>query len=279
MFETSFYRDFAGISGAQRISDRVSILRFRHFLQAHELSPKILQVINAKLAFHGLLLKTGTVVDATLIAAPNSTKNSTGERDPEMHQTKKGNQWHFGMKAHIGVDAESGLVHTVIGTAANVNDVTQGHGLLHGEEKVVFADAGYLGISKRAEPTGVGWRIAMRPGKRKQQKHTPWGEVTEQVEKLKSTVRAKVEHPSRVVKRQSGHTKVRYRGLKKTRRNSSRCLRCPIYGWPEASFCKWRRHECVCIQPMGCNSDKKPTDAAKTAGSWHCRFIRRDISV
>ena len=128
LFETSFYRDFVGISGTQRIPDRVSILRFRHLLEAHDLSPKILQVINAKLAAHGLLLKTGTVVDATLIAAPSSTKNKTGERDPEMHQTKKGNQWHFGMKAHIGVDAESGLVHTVLGTAANVNDVTQGQG-------------------------------------------------------------------------------------------------------------------------------------------------------
>ena len=125
MFETDFYRDFVGISGAQRIPDRVSILRFRHLLEAHELSPTILQVINAKLAAHGLLLKTSTVVDATLIASPSSTKNKTGERDPEMHQVKKGNQWHFGMKAHIGVDADSGLVHTVIGTATNINDVAQ----------------------------------------------------------------------------------------------------------------------------------------------------------
>ena len=124
MFETSFYRDFASISGTQRIPDRVSMLRFRHLLETHELSPKILQVINAKLAACGLLLKTAAVVDATLIAAPSATKNSTGKRDPEMHQTKKGNQWHFGMKVHIDVDAESGLVHTVIGTAANVNDVT-----------------------------------------------------------------------------------------------------------------------------------------------------------
>jgi IS5 family transposase len=95
------------------------------------------------------------VVDATLIAAPSSTKNNSGKRDPQMHQTKKGNQWHFGMKAHIGVDAESGLVHTVIGTAANVNDVTQGHALLHGEEADVFADAGYQGVMKRPEATGV----------------------------------------------------------------------------------------------------------------------------
>ena len=215
LFETSFYRDFAGISGIQRIPDRVSILRFRHLLEEHALSPKILQVINAKLAAHGLLLKSGTVVDATLIAAPSSTKNKHGERDPEMHQVKKGNQWHFGMKAHIGVDAESGLVHTVIGTAANVNDVTQGHGLLHGEETVVFADAGYQGAAKRAEATGVDWHVAMRPGKRKQQKHTPWGVLTEQAEKLKASVRAKVEHPFRVIKRQFGHVKNRYKGLSK----------------------------------------------------------------
>jgi IS5 family transposase len=215
LFETSFLRDFVGISGTERIPDRVSILRFRHLLEEHELSPKILVVINAKLAAHGLLLKTGTVVDATLIAAPSSTKNKTGERDPEMHQAKKGNQWHFGMKAHIGVDAESGLVHTVIGTAANVNDVTQGHALLHGDEQIVFADAGYQGAPKRDDASGVDWHIAMRPGKRKQQKHTPWGELTEQAEKLKASVRAKVEHPFRVIKRQFGHCKVRYRGLAK----------------------------------------------------------------
>jgi IS5 family transposase len=215
LFETSFLRDFVGISGTERIPDRVSVLRFRHLLEEHELSPKILAVINAKLAAHGMLLKTGTVVDATLIAAPSSTKNKTGARDPEMHQAKKGNQWHFGMKAHIGVDAESGLVHTVIGTAANVNDVTQGHALLHGDEQIVFADAGYQGAPKRDEATGVDWHIAMRPGKRKQQKHTPWGSLTEQAEKLKASVRAKVEHPFRVIKRQFGHCKVRYRGLAK----------------------------------------------------------------
>ena len=215
LFETGFLRDFAGISGTQRMPDRVSILRFRHLLEEHELSPKILQVINARLAAHGLLLKTGTVVDATLIAAPSSTKNKTGERDPEMHQTKKGNQWHFGMKAHIGVDADSGLVHTVIGTAANVHDVTQAHALLHGQEQVVFADAGYQGAPERDDATGVDWHIAMRPGKRKQQKHTPWGQLTEQAEKLKASVRAKVEHPFRVIKRQFGHCKVRYRGLAK----------------------------------------------------------------
>jgi IS5 family transposase len=116
----------------------VSILRFRHLLEEHQLSIQILATVNSTLAAKGLLLKSGTAMDATLIAAPSSTKNSSGERDPEMHQTKKGNQWHFGMKAHIGVDAESGLVHTVVGTAANVNDVTQANALVHGEETDVF---------------------------------------------------------------------------------------------------------------------------------------------
>jgi transposase, IS5 family len=215
LFEMSIYRAFVGLSGTNRIPDRVSILRFRHLLEEHNLSPRILQLINDKLSAQGLMLKVGTVVDATLIAAPSSTKNKDGQRDPEMHQTKKGNQWHFGMKCHIGVDADSGLVHSVIGTAANVNDVTQGHALLHGQEQVVFADAGYQGAPKRGEATGVDWHIAMRPGKRKQQKHTPWGALTEQAEKLKASVRAKVEHPFRVIKRQFGHCKVRYRGLAK----------------------------------------------------------------
>ena len=215
LFEMAIYRDFCGLSGTCRIPDRVSILRFRHLLEEHGLSLRILQIINDKLSVQGLMLKTGTVVDATLIAAPTSTKNKGGERDPEMHQTKKGNQWHFGMKAHIGVDAQSGLVHTVVGTAANVNDVTQGHSLLHGEEEVVFADAGYQGATKRAEATGVDWHVALRPGKRRQEKHTPWGQLIEQAKKLKASIRAKVEHPFRVIKRQFGYIKVRYRGLKK----------------------------------------------------------------
>ena len=201
LFETNFYRGFVDISVAPAHSRQGQHPAFRHLLEKHELGLKILQIINAKLVANGLLLKSGTVMDATLIAAPSSTKNGTGERDPKMHQVKKGNQWHFGMKAHIGVDAESGLVHTVIGTAVNVNDVTQGHGLLHGQEKIVFANAGYQGASKRPAATDVDWHVTMRPGKRRQQKHTPWGAVTEQVEKLRASVRAKVEHPFRVIKR------------------------------------------------------------------------------
>jgi len=218
LFETTLYREFAGLSSVERIPDRVSILRFRHLLEEHQLAPQILAVVNATLADKGLMLKQGTVVDATLIAAPSSTKNQDGERDPEMHQTKKGNQWHFGMKAHIGVDADSGLVHTVVGTAANVNDVTQAGALVHGEEADVFADAGYQGVAKREEVQGIqaNWHVAMRPGKRRAlDKDTPMGAVLEQLEHVKARIRAKVEHPFRVIKRQFGHVKVRYRGLAK----------------------------------------------------------------
>ena len=151
LFETALYREFVGLSCVERIPDRVSILRFRHLLEEHQLAEQILATVNATLADKGLMLREGTVVDATLIAAPSSTKNQDGQRDPEMHQTKKGNQWHFGMKCHIGVDADSGLVHTVVGTAANVNDVTEAGALIHGEETDVFADAGYQGVDKREE--------------------------------------------------------------------------------------------------------------------------------
>ena len=217
LHDTSLYCEFARLDpGAMRLPDETTILRFRHLLEDNNLSIQLLATINATLASRGLLLKTGTVVDATLIAAPSSTKNSSGKRDPEMHQSKKGNQWHFGMKAHIGVDAESGLVHSVIGTPANVNDVTQGHGLLHGYESVVFADAGYQGAAKRPEATGVAWQVAMRPGKRGAlDKQTKLGALLDKAEQLKASVRAKVEHPFRVIKCQFGFTKVRYKGLAK----------------------------------------------------------------
>jgi IS5 family transposase len=201
--------------GMSRLPDESTILRFCQLLEEHALSLQIMAAIHATLAKRGLMLKTGTVVDATLIAAPSSTKNKDGERYPEMHQTKKGNHWHFGMKAHIGVDADSGLMHSAIGTAAN--GVTQGHGLLHGKETVMFADARYQGVDKRPEATEVQWQVGMRPSKRRalREAGTGWGALLEQAEKVKASVRTKVEHPFRVIKRQFGHTKVRYRGLAK----------------------------------------------------------------
>lgn len=218
LFDVPLYREFAALGGMSRLPDRVSILRFRHLLEQHKLAEQFLQTVNAQLSAKGYMLKEGTVVDATLIAAPSSTKNKGGERDPEMHQAKKGNAWHFGMKAHVGVDADSGLVHTVVGTAANVNDVTQARELVRGDEAEVFCDAGYQGVDKREETQDVKakWHIAMRPGKRRAlNKDTVLGQLLDECEKLKARIRAKVEHPFRVIKRQFSHVKVRYRGLMK----------------------------------------------------------------
>jgi len=223
LYDTPMFREFAGLDvGEDHLPDESTILRFRHLLEANDLSLQILATVNATLTAKGLMLKQGTVVDATLIAAPSSTKNQDGQRDPEMHQTKKGNQWHFGMKAHIGVDADSGLVHSVVGTAANVNDVTQTSQLVHGEEADVFADAGYQGVAKREETQDIeaNWHVAMRPGKRRAlDKSTPMGAILDQLEQVKARVRAKVEHPFRVVKRQFGYVKVKYRGLAKNTAN------------------------------------------------------------
>ena len=212
------FRDFAGLSHwDEHIPSESSILRFRHLLERHKLAEQILATVNALLQAKGLQLKAGTVVDATLIAAPSSTKNQSGERAPEMHQSKKGNQWYFGMKAHIGVDADSGLVHTVRGTSGHVADVTEGNSLLHGQESVAYGDAGYQGIEKRPDAqVDVTWHVAMRPGKRKAlDKENEAHAKLERAEKLKASIRAKVEHPFRVVKRQFGFVRVRYRGLKK----------------------------------------------------------------
>lgn len=166
--------------------------------------------------FAKLSLTRGTIVDATIIEAPSSTKNATGTRDPEMHQTKKGNQYHFGMKAHIGVDM-TGLVHTVVRTVANVHDVTQAYALLHGAEEIVLGDAGYRGVQKREENLGrdVQWHIAMRPGKRRALGKGNMGRMLESYERAKASLRSRVEHPFRVIKCQFGFTKVRYRGLAK----------------------------------------------------------------
>lgn len=219
LHDVPLFREFAGLDvGATRLPDESTILRFRHLLEEHQLAAQFLQTINLLLSDKGLMLKEGTAVDATLIAAPSSTKNSTGKRDAQMHQTKKGNQWHFGMKAHIGVDADSGLVHTVVGTAANVNDVTQAHKLLHGQETQAFTDSGYQGVDKRPETQemNVAWHVAMRPGKRKSlDKDSLLGSLLNKLETVKARIRAKVEHPFRVIKRQFGHTKTRYKGLMK----------------------------------------------------------------
>lgn len=216
-FDTPLYREFVGLADNVRLPNESTILRFRHRLEKHGLAAQMLAEINTILLERGLMLKEGSAVDATLIAAPSSTKNKDKARDPEMHSSQKGNQWYFGMKAHIGVDADTGLVHTVRCTSGNEHDITQAHRLLHGHEKSVWADAGYQGVEKRqgADPA-VTWHVAMRPGKRKVLKQAgEIGELLGKAEKFKAGIRAKVEHPFRVIKRQFGYMKTRYRGLKK----------------------------------------------------------------
>jgi transposase, IS5 family len=217
LYDVPLYREFAGLGeGMTRLPDESTILRFRHLLETHGLAAQMLAVVNEILSEKGLMLKAGSAVDATLIRAATSTKNVSGKRDPEMHQTKKGNQWYFGMKVHIGVDAESGLVHTVIGTAANVHDINAAEALLHGQEKDVYADAGYQGIEKRCQANPVRWHVAMRPGKRRElDLNNRLDAIYNQIERLKAGLRAKVEHPFRVLKQQFGYTKTRYRGLVK----------------------------------------------------------------
>ena len=216
-FDTPLYREFAQLEEFARLPDESTILRFRHRLEKHKLAEQILQTVNQLLTERGLLLKAGTAVDATLIAAPTSTKNKDKKRDPEMHSSKKGNQWYFGMKAHIGVDADSGLVHTVRGTSGHVSDIAEANSLLHGQESVAFGDAGYQGVEKRADATkDITWHMAMRPGKRRALNiENEADALINKAEKLKAGIRAKVEHPFRVIKRQFGHVKVRYRSLKK----------------------------------------------------------------
>ena len=216
-FDTPLYWEFAQLQEFDRLPDESTILRFRHRLEKHKLSEQILQTVNELLTERGLLLKVGTAIDATLIAAPTSTKNKDKARDPEMHSSKKGNQWYFGMKAHIGVDADSGLVHSVRGTSGHVSDIAEANSLLHGQERFGFGDAGYQGIEKRPDAKAdVLWHITMQPGKRKKLDKTNEADaMLDQAEKLKASVRVKVEHQFRVVKRQFGFVKVRYRGLKK----------------------------------------------------------------
>jgi len=217
LHEIPILRRFAQLGGLDNVPDETTILNFRRLLETHGLAARMLEAVNAHLARKGQSLRSGTIVDATLIAAPSSTKNADNARDPEMHQTKKGNQWYFGMKAHIGVDEFSGLVHHVHCTAANVADVTVMHTLLHGKEDSVFGDSGYTGADKREELQAckAAFFIAARPStmqalgnKRERARERRW-------EHFKASVRAKVEHPFRVIKRQFGYTKVRYRGLAK----------------------------------------------------------------
>ena len=212
MHDVQVDRAFAGIDlGATRIPDATTVVRFQRST-AHGMATGFLATINAVLEAKGLLLRRGTAVDATIARAPSSTKNRTRTRDPEMHQTRKGNQWFSLIKAHIGTDVASGLVHTdtVVGTPANTHDLTVAGDLLHGGETDIHADAGSRGAVNRGIAPEATWHIAMRPEKRRLLEP---GSALALADRVKAQVRARVEHPFRVVKRQFGYVKVRYRGL------------------------------------------------------------------
>src|SRR5580765_6545353 len=215
LYDSQALSGFAGIDlTVATVPEATTVLNFRHWLEQHDLTKVLFDEVGAMLEERGLLMRQGTIVDATIIAAPPSTKNKSKARDPEMHQTKKGNQWHFGMKAHIGVDVASGVVHTVVGTAANEADINQLAAVLHGREEAVFADAGYTGADKRLEHADreVSWNIAIKRSliKALPERLRDWAQA---VETALSRIRAWVEHPFHVVKNLFHHRKLRYRGL------------------------------------------------------------------
>ena len=218
LYEIASMRRFAHLSLDKSIPDHTTIMKFRHLLEKHYLGRQIFDAINQFLEESGLLMKEGSSIDATILEAPSSTKNKNNQRDPEIHQTKKGNQWHFGMKAYIGVDVQTGLTHTFTTTSANEHDLNLAHNFLHGEEKYIFADSGYRGAQKREELKGTTaeWYIAEQPSKvKKFKEHPRINKVAIKIEYLKASVRAFVEHPFRIIKCQFGFRKTRYRGIAK----------------------------------------------------------------
>jgi IS5 family transposase len=212
LYESPTIRRFIGVDlGMAPAPDETTVLRFRHMLEEHDLCGMMLDAVNVHLEAKGIKIQTGTIVDATILHAPSSTKNTAGERDPEMKQTKKGNQWYFGLKAHVGVDAKTGTVHTLATTSANVADSTVPPDLLHGEERKVWGDGGYQGQTeaiKEAAPKAQDMTC-----RRTKFKH--YVDELQKKNRSKSSVRAKVEHVFRIVKRVFGFDKVKYRGLAK----------------------------------------------------------------
>jgi IS5 family transposase len=217
VYDSYAMRRFLGWDFAvEQVPDATTLLHFRHLIEEHKLGEQLFESQNRIFEAQGWIMRGGSIVDATIIAAPSSTKNASGARDPEMHQTRKGNQWYFGMKAHIGVDAGTGYVHAVTATAANVHDLDETANLVRADDKVVYCDAGYQGAEKRPEIAGdehlsrVEFRVAARKGVLK-----TMTDHDRAVESRKASVRAKVEHPFLIVKRDFAFAKTRYRGIGK----------------------------------------------------------------
>ncbi|WP_287433090.1 IS5 family transposase [Maritimibacter sp.] len=215
LYDSDAMRRLTGIELCDdRISDETTILNFRHLLDQHGLTEAIFAEVNGHLAGKGITLRSSTLVDAPIIDAPSSTTNQAGKRDPEMTSTKKGNDWYFGMKAHVGADADSGITHSLETSTAKLHDSQVWDELLHGDEDTVWADKGYVNTARRAAFEGPGkfWGV-MRKAPAGGRLHP----VDEQINRLIAKVRAKVKHPFRVIKRQFGYTRTRYRGLAKNR--------------------------------------------------------------
>lgn len=215
IYEIDSIRRFVGFGSVlDALPDETTILNFRHFLENHNLTAQLLSTINGHLQAQGLMLSHGTMVDATIIEAPTSTKNKKKQRDPEMHQTRKGNQWHFGMKVHIGADVNSGAVHSVTTTAANVADITELPNLLCGDDQVIFADAGYISdaYKRGSRELGIRWCV----NDKRKPKHNLSAKQKKR-NRQQSSVRARIEHVFRVMKRQFGFTNTRHKGPEKIR--------------------------------------------------------------
>lgn len=222
IYDSYAMRKFLGINfSEEQVPDATTLLKFRHIIEKHKIGEKIFADVNARLEKAGLMMHGGTIVDATIIAAPSSTKNQEGKRDEEMHQTKKGNQWYFGMKIHAGVDAGAGYVHTITGTAASVHDITETHNLIREDDEVVYGDSGYIGIEKRDEIrsdehlSSVEYRINRKPRSIKCPNDYEGINWEKSIENRKSSTRCKVEHPFLIVKRQFGYCKTVYKGIAK----------------------------------------------------------------
>lgn len=222
LYESPALRSFAGVDlGRAAAPDETTICKFRHLLEEHDLGGAMLDAVNVHLQARGIRITTGTIVDATIVHAPSSTKNQKQERDPEMHQTRKGRQWYFGLKAHIGVDSKEGIVHSVCTTAANVADKHMLPDLLHGEERKVWGDGAYQGqgeVIRQAAPRAQDMTC----------RRTKYKDLVDELQRkknrVKAKVRARVEHPFRILKRVFGFDKVRYRGLKKNHNRLCACF-------------------------------------------------------
>ena len=222
IYDSYAMRNFIGINFIdEQVPDATTLLKFRHILEENHICEKIFNDVKARLEKAGLIMHGGTIVDATIISAPSSTKNKTGKRDPEMHQTKKGNQWYHGMKIHSGVDVGSGYVHTITATSANVSDISETHKLIREDDTVVYGNSGYTGIEKREEIKNdihlseIEYRTNRRPSSIKVSKEYTGINWDKTIENRKSSTRCKVEHPYLIVKRQFGYCKTVYRGLAK----------------------------------------------------------------